>query len=346
MVPAKCARSVAVALALGWALAPQTASLAAPAGGFVCTEVIGYSQTREWFTTGFQSLAQAGAWQLRAVDGASVDQWASLDFPGWNNSNVTERCAQSASQPDRVVLDISDDYHTDVGWWVQQARLAIGNVRHNRPSVRQIVLQPVVGGPGGAQCPMNGKINRASFNHPYIDQAIDQLVGGDVVRGPDPTVSSCADYKDDIGHMTDAAATAVGQRIAAFYSGSAAPAPAPQPQPQPQPQAQPAPGPVSVPPPSANSGDGDQGDFCWLDAQPSFNGGFATLSQMLGDAMGAPMECEHGDPGSADTLQQTSTGLAFYRASSNTPTFTDGFDHWALTPDGLVTWTGPSVDPP
>jgi hypothetical protein len=103
---------------------------------------------------------------------------------------------------------------------------------------------------------------------------------------------------------------------------------------------------VSVPPPSADRGDGDTGDFCAPDAAPAFNGGFATLSQMLGAAMGAPMECEHGDPGSGDTLQQTSTGLAFYRASSNTPTFTDGFDHWALTPDGLVTWTGPSVDPP
>jgi hypothetical protein len=31
----------------------------------------------------------------------------------------------------------------------------------------------------------------------------------------------------------------------------------------------------------------------------------------------------------ADTLQQTTTGLAFSRASTNTPTFTDGANHWA-----------------
>jgi hypothetical protein len=45
-------------------------------------------------------------------------------------------------------------------------------------------------------------------------------------------------------------------------------------------------------------------------------------------------------------LQETSTGLAFYRASTNTPTFTDGFQHWALTAFGLVNWTGAAIDPP
>jgi hypothetical protein len=45
-------------------------------------------------------------------------------------------------------------------------------------------------------------------------------------------------------------------------------------------------------------------------------------------------------------LQQTTTGLAFWRKATNTPTFTDGSRHWALTSGGLVAWTGPSVDPP
>jgi hypothetical protein len=62
--------------------------------------------------------------------------------------------------------------------------------------------------------------------------------------------------------------------------------------------------------------------------------------------VGQPLECEHTDPVSGDSLQQTSTGLAFYRKSTNTPTFTTGYDHWALTPQGLHYWTGSSVDPP
>lgn len=61
--------------------------------------------------------------------------------------------------------------------------------------------------------------------------------------------------------------------------------------------------------------------------------------------MGQPLECEHPDSVSGDTLQRTTTGLAFYRKSSNTPTFTDGTTHWALTPDGVQTWASDSIDP-
>jgi hypothetical protein len=86
--------------------------------------------------------------------------------------------------------------------------------------------------------------------------------------------------------------------------------------------------------------------FCEPQEMPAFRFGFQTLSSLLGDYMGTPIECEHSDIASGDTLQTTSTGLAFYRKSTNTPTFTDGTTHWALTDDGLVTWTGPSVDPP
>jgi uncharacterized protein len=63
--------------------------------------------------------------------------------------------------------------------------------------------------------------------------------------------------------------------------------------------------------------------------------------------MGHPTTCEFSDPdGSGDVHQETSKGLAFWRKSTNTPTFTNGFQHWALTPQGLVTWVGNSIDPP
>ena len=43
-------------------------------------------------------------------------------------------------------------------------------------------------------------------------------------------------------------------------------------------------------------------------------------------------------------MQLTTQGLAYYRKVLNTPIFTDGFRHWASTPDGLVAWVG-TVDP-
>ncbi len=86
--------------------------------------------------------------------------------------------------------------------------------------------------------------------------------------------------------------------------------------------------------------------FCQPGQSPQFVFGFAALKAKLGAAMGDPIECEHANPENGDTLQQTTTGLAFYRKSTNTPTFTNGFQHWAITSQGLVYWTGDSIDPP
>jgi hypothetical protein len=80
---------------------------------------------------------------------------------------------------------------------------------------------------------------------------------------------------------------------------------------------------------------------------PTFVFGFADLKAQIGAAMGEPTTCEFADPnGTGDVHQRTTTGLAFWRKSTNTPTFTNGFDHWAHSPAGWVTWTGASIDPP
>lgn len=87
--------------------------------------------------------------------------------------------------------------------------------------------------------------------------------------------------------------------------------------------------------------------FCAPGKQPEFVLGFAQLKERLGATMGAPLECEHGDPnGTGDTLQQTSTGLAYYRQKTGAVMFTDGWNHWALVGTQLVEWEGESVDPP
>src|SRR3990172_813181 len=70
------------------------------------------------------------------------------------------------------------------------------------------------------------------------------------------------------------------------------------------------------------------------------------MKSQLGHTMGEPVECEHTNPENGDALQQTSKGLAFYRKFTNTPTFTNGWEHWGWTRDGLVYWTGNSTDPP
>lgn len=85
---------------------------------------------------------------------------------------------------------------------------------------------------------------------------------------------------------------------------------------------------------------------CAAGQQPAFVLGFAQLKAQIGDIMGEAEECEQTDPMTGDSLQRTTTGLAFYRRCSNAPTFTNGYEHWALTADGLVSWTGTATDPP
>jgi hypothetical protein len=80
---------------------------------------------------------------------------------------------------------------------------------------------------------------------------------------------------------------------------------------------------------------------------PKFVFGFADLKARLGSSIGDPVTCEFADPnGTGDVHQQTTKGLAFWRKGSNTPTFTNGNEHWGHTPGGWVYWTGESVDPP
>lgn len=86
--------------------------------------------------------------------------------------------------------------------------------------------------------------------------------------------------------------------------------------------------------------------FCEPGQKPQFRFGIGALAQALGEVMGQPMECEHPVPSGDDTHQQTTKGLAYYRKATNTPSFTNGDDHWALTAAGVVHWRGDSADPP
>src|SRR5207248_3582644 len=117
----------------------------------------------------------------------------------------------------------------DVNWWVQEINLVIANIRAKYPNERQIILQPVVGGPGESLCTFQGTTVRASYNNPYIDQAIARVVGAEVVSGIDPEASSCGDYADWLGHLTEQAKGPMGVMIGQYYAnfGSGGPTPTP-----------------------------------------------------------------------------------------------------------------------
>jgi hypothetical protein len=98
---------------------------------------------------------------------------------------------------------------------------------------------------------------------------------------------------------------------------------------------------ASAPPAAAQAA-----PFCQPGQPAEFVLGFATLKQRLGPIMGEPLECEHLNPENGDALQHTTTGLAYYRREINTPIFTNGAAHYAITGQGLILWRNDSVNPP
>src|SRR4030081_2734413 len=71
-----------------------------------CTQIVGFSQTMQWYFAGFQSAGgNPSHWELRWVGGGSIGNWADPNYEGWtNNSNQVDGCAQSSSAPDRALV--------------------------------------------------------------------------------------------------------------------------------------------------------------------------------------------------------------------------------------------------
>jgi len=187
---------------------------------FACTHVIGFSQTRGWFsdTDTFENIVIDGNWQLIWQGGAGVDQWRNPNYGGWNQ-NIISSCTQNSNAPDRILLTISGPYGADEGAWAEAIQETIDNIRIKYPSVQEILLQPVVGGANHEDCFLNGTaLIRASWQHKHIDNAIATLVGGDVLQGFSPEVNDCSDYVDQAGHLTTIGYENAATNIGSYYS--------------------------------------------------------------------------------------------------------------------------------
>jgi hypothetical protein len=81
------------------------------------------------------------------------------------------------------------------------------------------------------------------------------------------------------------------------------------------------------------------GSRCAPPDSVQFGPDFLRLYAQLGDVMGLPTSCEQRS-GNGDLVQATTTGVAVYRAQTGAAFFASGEQHWALTDDALVSWTG------
>lgn len=194
-------------------------------GDWTCTEVVGFSQTNQWYTGGegnqggspFESIVDDDSWQLRWLEGAEARIIANEAWPAWDASPVS---ACTSGPVDRVILTVTGSRGTDVAGWAIDIRDAVARIRVEIPTVERILLQPVVGGPVGETCISGGDQVRADLQHPYILEAIVQVASesSDVFTGMAPRVDSCSDFRDGRGHLTEDAAGRMGAKIGDFYA--------------------------------------------------------------------------------------------------------------------------------
>jgi hypothetical protein len=86
--------------------------------------------------------------------------------------------------------------------------------------------------------------------------------------------------------------------------------------------------------------------FCPPGQVAQFGPAFAELKLRLGARMGDPVECQHPDPDGGGTLQHTTSGLAYDRSGANQPSFTNGWEHYALVGNDVMLWRNEAIDPP
>src|SRR5215472_10388981 len=235
----------------------QNSATSAEAASVTCTQIVGFSQTMQWYFAGFQTtISNTKSWELRWVGGGSIGNWADPNYVGWtDDAYQATSCSTNWNSPDQALLDVSGDYSNDPNYWAQQTQLAMTNLRNKWPTVRTIIVQPVVGGPGGGLCIFNGSVVRASYNFPFIIQGLQQLANGStVVLGITPTVSSCNDYADNIGHLTDSAKGPIGVMIGNYYNSFSSASLPPAPPPTNTPTQVPTSGPTATPVPTVSAG--------------------------------------------------------------------------------------------
>lgn len=194
-----------------------------------CTMVIGFSQCGRipdgWYVAGtdsvsdFEQAVNNDNWELLWGRGAGVDKWKNPDYDGWSNTIISP-CLINSNSPDRVLLSVSGPHGTDITKWVNDIDSTIHIIRIKYPSVKEIILQPVVGGPSHQTCFIGIDSVRASWQHAYIDSAIAIVAANDteVSAGCSPEVQTCSDYIDGKGHLDSIAAAIIGTNIAACYN--------------------------------------------------------------------------------------------------------------------------------
>ena len=190
-----------------------------PPTSYACARVLGFSQTGQWYIQGnFESYVPGDNWESQTKGGGNINQWADPTSDFWN-ARVLMPC--SFSPLERVMLNIG--YKAGAANLIPNIYAAIQNIRDRWPTVRQIALQAIIGGPDDSYiCTFDGKEVQAAKQHKPVLDAIAYVLANPswdgLVGGLDARVQSCADFSDAEGHMRAVGYNYVAQTLGTYYA--------------------------------------------------------------------------------------------------------------------------------
>lgn len=219
-------RNLSVHWALGLIVIGITIQSGFSQDTFSCTEVIGFSQSWQWFTGNSMSESRGNAsmsentflsnWQGRYEFGASVELWSNQDFKGWEGTYLSLKMCPK-EKVDRAIFNISGTSR-ETQQWVQDITKVVEVLNQKYPNVQQIVLQPVVGANEGKCTEV-----RAARIYPVIVKAIETVAAESqnqkAIAGATPTVDDCNHYSDRMGHLSSEGALYAHKLLLDYYSG-------------------------------------------------------------------------------------------------------------------------------
>jgi hypothetical protein len=188
-----------------------------PGGSSSCTRVLGFSVTVQWFWDGgFEALVPDNRWELLASGGYDLHRFADPSDPIYHDG---VRVQSSCGTPTRAFLQIAylGFEHATNEQIAAGLSAAIRNIRSTWPTIEDIVVMPIVGGPNHSVCTMpDGRVVDATKMHTPLDEVIADADG--IVVGPDLLVSTCEHFRDGMGHLSGGGPAEIARQVADFAS--------------------------------------------------------------------------------------------------------------------------------
>ncbi|HEX3696558.1 MAG TPA: hypothetical protein VH374_14340 [Polyangia bacterium] len=203
-----------------------TAGDGAAAKGFVCTLVIGVSETYDWFTGGFETGAgiDNARWEALAPSqpGPSfIADWAEPSAPLWSMAKISP-CTLRPTTPDRVIFVGVNWTYSTAAEWLTEYEAVLKTIQGKFPGVKEIVLDTLIRGPDNKSCGGPDATSEVVVQA-FVDSAIEMAVAahpGLVGAAPKLYVPSCDVFSGPGPHFTAAGIKVVAKVYSDHYVNS------------------------------------------------------------------------------------------------------------------------------